>query len=84
MLALELVFSVTSSALFGTTVGLLAFALRHTLRWKHIMRTLGWHYLSNATCPIRPHLFYAFMRVLSYPGSPYFATLFVTFEERLR
>ena len=32
---------------FGPFVGFRARAL------------FGWHYLSNATCPIRPHLFYA-------------------------
>ena len=40
---------------------------------------LGWHYLSNATCPIRPHSL--FMRCLHSQGSPSFATLFTAFEE---
>ena len=27
-----------------------------------IARSLWWHYLSKATCPIRPHLFYSVFR----------------------
>ena len=41
---------------------------------------LGWHYSSNATCPIRPRLFYV---CSSCRGALYLATSFATFEESL-
>ena len=43
---------------------------------------VGWDYLSNATCLMRPRLFH--MRVLSCQGSPYFAVSGATFSEHLR
>ena len=48
-----------------------------------ISETFGWHYLSNATCLMRPHLFYAGF-VVSRITILYFATVFDTFEENLR
>ena len=45
-------------------------------------RSSGRHYLSNATCLMRPRLFLCMF--LSCQGSPYFATLFTTFEENPR
>ena len=38
------------------TAALPTASLRPSLRPRH---PIGWHYLSNATCLIRPHLFYA-------------------------
>ena len=43
-------------------------------------KTLGWHYLSNATCLMRPHLFTC---CLQCQPSLYNATLFAAFEENL-
>ena len=45
--------------------------------------TFWWHYLSNATCLIRPHLLYSIMRCLLCPGSSYFATWFIISEENM-
>ena len=43
---------------------------------------LGWHFLSNSTCLIRPRLFYASFNQCQ--GSPRFATFLATVEEHLR
>ena len=32
---------------------------RKRQRFWYVLQSLGWHYLSNATCLIRPHLFHA-------------------------
>ena len=44
---------------------------------------LGWHYLSNATCLMRPHLLYVLFTVVSRI-TIIFATFFAMFEENLR
>ena len=41
---------------------------------------MGWHYLSNDTCLIRPRLFYA--RFVAPGIAILFAAVFATFEEQ--
>ena len=48
------------------------------------LASFGRHYLSNTTCLIRPHVFYALFILSVKDQHNYFVHIFVTFEENMR